>query len=224
MQNTDNIPVFIIMHDLFTWPVQMAEYIAHLPEARPIFVDNASTYPPLLDYYENCPYEVIRLEDNLGHHSPWEANIIEERTNDLYVVTDPDLDLSSVPTDVLIRLEAGLKAHPTISKAGLSIEINNIPLDYPKRDQVLVWETPFWARPLPDGRWYDAPIDTTFAMYSINKGWPGGFMGALRAARPYTVKHLPFYLTPQNMSDEYRYYMEHASEVSSSSQYLRGLL
>jgi hypothetical protein len=224
MPSTNSIPVFIIMHDLYTWPRLMAEHIAQLPGARPIFVDNASTYPLLLEYYETCPFEVIRLPQNIGHHAPWDAFLIESRTDDLYVVTDPDLDISSVPLDVLVRLEAGLKSHPTVSKAGLSIEINDIPLDYVKREQVLEWETPFWSRPLPDGRWYDAPIDTTFAMYSIHKGWPGGFLGAVRAERPYTVRHLPFYLTRENVSDEYRYYMEHASVVSSSSQYLRGVL
>lgn len=212
------------MHDLFTWPRAMAEYLAQIPEIQPIFVDNASSYPPLLEYYEACPFEVIRCAENLGHRVVWvDPAMFESRTDDLYIVTDPDLDLSHVPTDLLVRLEAGLRAHDHVSKAGLSIEIQGIPLDFPKHDQVLEWETPFWNNPIGD-RWYDAPIDTTFAMYSRKKGWPGGFMGAVRAARPYTVRHLPFYLTPANMTDEYRYYMEHASEVSSSSQYLKGLL
>ncbi len=223
MQNTDKIPIFIIMHDLLSWPRAMVEYLSLMPEALPILVDNASTYPPLLEYYESCPYEVIRLTENMGHHAPWAADLITSRANDLYVVTDPDLDLSHVPLDMLVRLEAGLRAHPTVSKAGLSIEIKDIPFDFPKRKEVLGWETPFWERPVGE-RWYDAPLDTTFALYSIQKGWPGGFMGAIRAARPYTVRHLPFYLTPGNLTDEYRYYMEHASEVSSSSQYLRGVL
>jgi len=202
----------------------MAEYLSQIPDVQPIFVDNASTYPLLLEYYATCPFEVIRLNENLGHHAAWEADLIESRTDDLYVVTDPDLDLSSIPPDLMVRLEAGLKSHEGILKAGLSIEINDIPFDFPKRDQVLEWEHPFWNHPIEEGRWYNAPIDTTFALYSLKKESPGDFLAAIRANRPYTVRHLPFYLTPANMSDEYRYYMEHASEVSSSSQYLRGLL
>jgi hypothetical protein len=217
------LPVFIIMHDLVTWPKAMLTHLTQVTEVRPVLVDNASTYEPLLDYYKECPFEVVRLAENIGHHAPWIADLVTSRTDDLYVVTDPDLDISGVPIDVLDHLTKGLRDYPDVTKAGLSIEVDDIPYDFPKRAEVLSWESPFWTCPIDD-LWYGAPVDTTFAMYSLAKGYEARHVGGIRAARPYTARHLPFYLTRETMTEEYRYYMDHASPVSSSSQYLRGHL
>jgi len=61
-----------------------------------LWLDNASTYKPLLDFYESCPYEVVRLPKNHGHTAPW-TFLADVFATGPYVVTDPDLDLSEVP-------------------------------------------------------------------------------------------------------------------------------
>lgn len=220
------IPVFITMHDLVTWPKAMAEWIDQIPEIRPIFVDNASTYPPLLDYYKTCPFEVIKISENLGYQSVWIANLIEPRTDDLYIVTDPDLDLSGVPKDFVNYLKDGLAAHPIVAKVGFSLEINDIPEGTVFPNWVFEDQKTFWETPLGDG-WYDAPIDTTFALYSNQRGFPScpwPFLRAHRAVRPYTARHLPFYLTPTNIPEEYKYYIEHSSDAASSAIYFLGVI
>ena len=34
-------------------------------------IDNGSSYPPLLDYYRECPYTVYLLHKNVGHLAVW---------------------------------------------------------------------------------------------------------------------------------------------------------
>ena len=53
---------------------------------------------------------------------------------------------------------------------------------------------------------YEAKIDTTFAMYrkssKVLLTEP-----ALRTTRPYTLKHIDWYLDPENHTEEFKYYL-----------------
>jgi hypothetical protein len=71
---------------------------------------------------------------------------------------------------------------------------------------VIAWERQFWTIPA-FGRFYRAPIDTTFALYR-----PGLGHGPhhLRTAPPYEARHLPWYQNSQALTEEDRYYAEHA--------------
>jgi hypothetical protein len=53
----------------------MVEYFQSI-YVEPIIVDNASTYPPLLSWYETNPCKVIRLSINCGHRAPWEQGCV----------------------------------------------------------------------------------------------------------------------------------------------------
>ena len=53
-------------------------------------------------------------------------------------------------------------------------------------------------------------IDTTFAVY--RKDGPQGHYGpAIRANRPYTARHLPWYWDPANLDKEQKQYLEKCS-------------
>ena len=54
-------------------------------------LDNASTYPPLLKYYERCPFTVIRLEKNLGFKALWKSSLRKKFCGDYYIYTDSDV-------------------------------------------------------------------------------------------------------------------------------------
>lgn len=181
--------------------------------AEIIIIDNNSDYEPLLDWYDQSWYKIIQLNKNFGHKVPWIPYINSLIQTDLYVVTDPDLDLSGTPDDTLLFLYECLSYHPECGKIGLGLEINDIPPD----SLFFIdnaWEKELWERPEQgEFKLRAAPIDTTFALYSKSLMNSYHICGA-RTTYPYVAKHLPWYLT--EITGEYDYYMKTANSSSSS--------
>jgi len=209
---------FIINHNLKTWPGDMIKEMESLP-VDPIIIDNASTDPEVLDWYETKPCKVIKFSQNMGHKVLWTSGILQsEVKDDYFILTDPDLDLSVVRKDNLIdKLKEGLNRYGR-TKAGLALRLDDMPDEFIMKNQVLIWETPFWANHLGDD-FYDAPIDTTFALYR-----PGSVFHTLDAVRvggEYTTRHLPFYLTENNMPLEVAKYFNGCNkEISTMARFL----
>ena len=207
------IPVFINNRDWLTSTRRLVEHVRRLPDAVPFIVDNASTYPPLLEWYVSLrDVEVIRLEQNVGPHAPWQVKA-ELRASNYYVVTDSDLDIGNIPLDVLSVLRSGLDRYPKAAKAGLSLEIDDLPDQSPLKDSVRKHELQFWTEKLSP-KWWWAGIDTTFAMYRPGEGY-GRCYDCLRADRPYTARHLPWYMTPTTLTPEQVYFLKNCNAGSS---------
>ncbi len=197
------IPTYVINFNRLEYVKQLIDSLQCIPHCRPIIVDNASTYPPLLEWYgSGCPVEVVRLKQNQGPRVLWGSSV-DLTAGTYFAVTDPDLDVTAVPVDVMTVLTDGLKDFPDICKCGLSLETGDLPMT-PLADSVRKWEAQFWADRRND-RFFDAMIDTTFAVYRAAN--PCCVYGpALRSDRPYTARHLPWYITPDTVTDEDRYY------------------
>ena len=135
------IPVWINNRDRLSTTRALVEYLRQVPGCRPIIVDNASTYPPLLGWYGRCGVEVQRLAFNGGSQAPWRFADLA-RGAAYYAVTDSDLDLDGVPLDLLAVLRDGLNRFPEANKAGLSLEVHDLP-DTPLADQARAWECIF---------------------------------------------------------------------------------
>jgi hypothetical protein len=165
-------------------------------------IDNASTYPPLVEWLATCDCKVIRRAKNDGPMSTYRA---VDRT-DWYAITDCDLDIGEVPRDALANLRAVMERRPGIRKAGLSLEIDDLPAT--KMIQaVLDWESVFWQdRDSQEPAFWRADIATTFCVQRPGSGW-NGYGPALRADRPYTARHLPWYWDPDALTDEQRHYL-----------------
>lgn len=198
-------PVYINCFNRLSCTKQLAEQCSKLEQVKEVvLIDNASTYPPLLDWYRTgCPYRVIRLEENLGIMAPWECRTVFE-TKGKYVVTDCDLDIGTVPKHVLGLLNYALDKYEDRAKVGLSLEIDDLPDEYLFKQRVLEIENKYWQNKID--KFWDAPIDTTFALYSPDRPIGGP---SLRTSRPYTAKHLPWYITEPNEEDIY--YLDHLS-------------
>lgn len=179
----------------------LVEQLLLCEDVGPItIVDCDSTFGPLLDWYEQaCPVTVIRAP-NAGHLVPWQFL----STDRPYLVSDADLDLSRVPRDFVKRLQAGLDRFPKAIKAGLSLEIENLPEESPVKADVIAHEEQFWRRPL-DTEFFDASVDTTMALYRAGTHW-GGYSPAVRSAPPYTARHLPWTLVPGEVSPDWEHY------------------
>ena len=199
------IPVFLISFNRFTCLARMVEQLRNFPGIRPVIVDNASSYPPLLDYLARVDVDVIRLPEHLGKHAPWLSGLVPH--DGWYAATDPDLDLSGCPTDLFVVMREVLEAHPWAIKAGTSLAIDDLPASA-WRDDVITWENQFWQDRVDD-RCFNAPIDTTLAVYRPGRAFdPANWLGpAIRLDRPYTARHLPWYATTPTAED--RYYAAH---------------
>lgn len=214
------IKTFIINRDLLTWPKAMVEWMANVPEIEPIILDNASTYQPLLDWYDTSPCRVIRFKENYGHKVLWTSGVFykEIKDDEFFILTDPDLDLSKVPFDVVDKLKESLTKF-NLLKCGLAIEINDLPDGYPLKNQVMIWETPFWKNTLEEGL-FNSPVDTTFALHDAKKSKTHSIGGA-RLAGEYTIRHLPFYMTEETLTEEFQYFCNNANNDSTQARYLK---
>lgn len=190
-------------------PKDIADMMGH--EVPP--VGGESPVPPspgtegerILDYFPDCPY---------------------------YVVTDDDLDLADVPKNVLGLMRIVLEKYPDVTKVGLSLSISDLPDSYPLRDHVIREQSQYWEKvrclapdryfdgPLtafPDRDFddprammvpmYEAPSDTTFAMYRMSDtaklgAEAGRALPGLRLGPPYTAKHRPWYVDPKDYDAE----------------------
>lgn len=193
----------------------MVEYFQTISYVEPIIVDNLSTYPPLLSWYETNPCKVIRLSNNCGHRAPWEQGcVLWGHTHKVmfgsnyYAVTDPDLDFTNVPKDLIYECIEGLKIVPHANKCGTGLRIDDLPHNE-KTKQIIGWENHFWENPINE-RFFHAEIDTTFAVYNCDSPHARAMATgpSVRTNFPYVAKHLPWYFIGGNfeLNDEQKYY------------------
>jgi hypothetical protein len=198
----------LIVYNRLELPKKMADFLfSH--GIDPVFIDNNSDYPPLLEYYKTTPYEVIKMDQNYGYKVVWEQDILKRlNITGNYIVTDPDLDLSGIPDDFLSVLEEGLRRYPRFDKCGFSLEINDLPHT---EFNPINYEKQFWQHPL-DSMYFKAAIDTTFALYKV----PYHSFNALRTNRPYTCRHRPwYYFDFEDMPEDEQYYFKTCKESHS---------
>lgn len=184
--------IYINNFNLFTWPLQMATVLKRQGH-EVIFIDNASTYKPLLEFYANTDFEVIRLSENMGHTAPWLPGIID--SNDYYAVTDPDLDIKNIPRDWPQKCIEGIERYG-VEKCGFSLDETLVPTTNPAYIEDEFYKYPkgnpvAWGNKLEHG-FIGFPVDTTFAVYApkVRKYSVSG----IRTDRPYTARHLPWHL------------------------------
>ena len=199
------INAIIINRNLLTTLKHTVDFLEKEERINNIYIiDNDSTYPPLLEYYKNTPAGVHFLRANYGPQHVWTSQFNCLRDADYYIVTDPDCTYDDVPSDWLGKMLAVRE-----DKVGFSLEINDLP-DTEIGRAAKAHESKYWTAPHNHG--WDAHIDTTFALYA--NGVRFGY-DAIRLDRPYTIKHEPWYLDKDNISEEWRYYLENASPIST---------
>lgn len=177
-------------------------------------IDNNSTYKPLLDYYRLIPYTVYKLDRNIGFLALWKTIVFTRFSDDYYVYSDADiLPCNNCPSDFLAYFKDVLDKHNLFDKVGFGLEISDLPNHYPLKEKVIQWESQYWKNKI-DTNLYEAPIDTTFALYRPRvKG--GSELNAIRTGEPYIAKHLPWYINPDSLAEDESYYQNTASSSSS---------
>lgn len=182
-----------------------------------LIIDNDSTYPPLLDYYRDCPYEVFLLGRNLGIESLWDSGIYKRFRREFFVFTDSDVvPVDECPDDFMKLFLDILKERKLARKAGFSLKIDDLPDCYALKDKVIAWEKQFFTMPRGEKKFL-AAIDTTFALYRPRgRRRPANLSAEMyRTAYPYMARHLPWYVDSSNPDEENRYYMEQSRARTS---------
>jgi hypothetical protein len=174
-------------------------------------IDNASTWPPLMDWYND--HLEVRFRDaheNLGPYAFWELGLHKQQ-RERFIVTDPDLRPTELCPSALLTIDRMEKVMDTfqVGKVGVSLSLDNIPEYYKFGQQVRDWESQFWTRPTEDGLAYHADIDTTFCLYEPGSECHPQNPHRLRLAPPYTFEHVPWYEDSSKPHPERDYYLAH---------------
>lgn len=230
------IPIFIITCDrLEMLKNSMRSYhdcIAALFEI--VICDQGSTFKPMVEFLDKLEFEGIRInrwEENPNYGKEKnlrrdDAKISEDVWNYFathpesnYVVTDADILLDNVNGDVLDVYAYFLEKFPQSTAVGLMLRIDDIPDHYPLKKEVRFggWEAFYHSRKVnptqykgKEIKYVLVRIDTTFAMNRAGTHWRRHRMAA-RVLPPYGARHLEWYLDPENLTPDQKYYMEHAS-------------
>ena len=219
--NTEAIPVYIVSHDNYTYVRNFLAQLRRLDVAPGdiYVVDNASTYPPLLDLLSELEiqgYHVYRLSENFGPY------VLKEPRAGLnlpshYILSDPDLQFHP---DFPASFRQDLKEITEICgtwKGGSALDISDsgrfLPGNYSSGKSIPEWESKYWikkvrifknrlnhlssslaAATVREGDVYWAAIDTTLSLCIAESENTGlGYLDAVRVAGAYRVFHLPWY-------------------------------
>ena len=208
-----------------------------------IICDQGSTFKPMVEFLNNlesdgikvCRWEDslnddnqtnIRRNDDMIREAVWDYFRSHLESN--YIVTDPDIFLDNVKGDILEVYAYFLEKMPEIMTVGPMLRIDDIPDYYPKKEHLISssLHVKFHATDVEVINYNDrsieyvrAPIHTTFGMYRTGTRWAGYAHEAVRVLLPYSAKHLDWYVDPENLSEDQKYYMKHASINAHWSQW-----
>lgn len=212
INDSKKIPIIINNRNRITFLLELIKNLEKRGYFNIYIIDNNSSYPPLLEYYKNCPYHVFRLDKNVGYLALWKTDIYKTFIKDYYVYTDSDVvPIDECPDDFMEFFLTTIKKYKSVEKVGFSLKIDDLPDSFSKKNKVIEWEQCFYEKKV-DELLYLAPIDTTFALYRpfMNKDVNHSHQ-TFRTAYPYSARHLPWYIDSSNLTDEENYYIENAT-------------
>jgi hypothetical protein len=207
-----NVPIIINTRDRLSPLLLLLDWLEQQQQTNIWLCDNASTYPPMVEFLSTTQHHVVRLEFNLGHRAPWLSGLVAELGfNTHFVVSDPDVvPTGECPGDLFELFATTLDQHPEIDKIGLSLKIDDLPDHYRHKHDVLTWEQQFWNSVYIPG-FFKADVDTTFAVYRPGSGHQNG--NSLRSVAPYSARHMPWYDDSSQSNAELEYYVQHADPL-----------
>lgn len=216
-KNIYNIPIIINNRNHLTYLLRLISSLEKRGYKNIYIIDNDSDYQPLLEFYENCDYKVYLLEKNVGFCALWDTTVFNDFQDTLYVYTDSDIELvEECPNNFLGVLQYFLE-HYEAGKIGLSLLINDLPDYFKGKAEVIKWESKFSAKQ-EEELLYNAPVDTTFALYKPNAFGYAGMISSFRTKYPYSASHLPWYEDTDNLTLEQMYYYRNAKTSTHWSE------
>lgn len=205
-----DIPIIINNRNRLTFLQQLITALEIRGYKNIHIIDNNSNYKPLLEFYNNCPYNIFRLDENIGSLALWQTKIYKQFFNDYYVYTDSDVvPAEDCPHNFLQVFHEKMKIDKSVMKVGLGLKIDNLPDCYSRKNEVLKWEKQFNESLTSDG-YYNAIVDTTFALYRPFVSQGASSLKMLRSQHPYMAHHMPWYNDCNNLDSEEIFYVSNA--------------
>lgn len=205
------LPVIINNYNRLSYTRNLVDWLITAGYKNVIVLDNNSTYPPLLDYYKTCPAKVIFLGKNLKFKALWQTELFNTIKKNYYVYTDSDVYPGiHCPSNIVYQLYL-LSKRFVCEKAGPALQIDDLPDHYAQKNEVIRFEQRHWNHPLsPDV--YDAPIDTTFALYKPFAFGAAEECKGIRVAGNLLFKHMPWYSNSMTPGEEELFYKSSLSK------------
>lgn len=219
-----SIPIFIISYNRTeTLNLCLNKFLAD-GYKNIVILDNHSTDEKHIDFLKGVPVKVCWLKKNYGPKVLWECGLFNDLIeHEYYVLTDPDvLPIKNSPGNYIEKFYKILRQYPEKTKVGFSLKLDDLPEDYIYKWDIIRFESFYWQKKLSfEGMTiYDAPIDTTFALYR-----PGitrlkkNFYDGIRTGYPYVARHLGWYIDSYGQNS---YYKE--SKIYSTSNQLSAII
>jgi hypothetical protein len=133
-----DVPVFIVNRNRHAALERLVTWLIGGGTRKVVILDNDSSYPPLLAYYDHLPAgaSVLKLGENHGPYVLFEQGV-HQVLDTPYVLTDSDIvPAEFCPSDLIGRLLEVLRKYPDASKVGPALRIDNLPDGYADADTV----------------------------------------------------------------------------------------
>lgn len=216
-------PVYVPSFNNPTYVVKMLRQLFRYRFNNITIVDSGSNYSKMKDVLgkldSDCVCNVVRLSRNMGPRHIVKSCEFYDSLPELFCLTDPDIAFNeNLPVDFMRQL-TDLTDYFKIGKAGFALSLKH--RSRMKHDKYLnskqmgpthiwEWESQFWRYKLgrlPDGsEVFDAPIDTTFALYNKKYFKPDRFFDAVRVSGNFESEHTPWYQGSVLPAEEERVY------------------
>jgi len=217
-KNPKTIPVIIINFNRLDDLKTLVSFLQARQHQNIVIIDNHSSYPPLLAYYETIKdvVTVERLTENYGHLVLWQRPDLREKyTQGYYIVSDSDIiPNDALPENYVETMMHLLDKNKQMIKVGFALDVSDIPDTFPLKNNVLQWEKRFWQNSAGKDMFF-ASIDTTFAIYFPKYNNNENCRRGIRMAGNFLAKHKGWYVNPDALTDEEKYYFQTANNSNS---------
>ncbi len=211
-----DIPIFINSRDRQGGLQQQVDWLQDAGYRNIHILDNQSTYPKLLDYYDKLKrlgVKIWYLPFNYGYKAVWNSNILNILKIDTpYIYTDSDVvPDENCPGNVVEIMLDILQRHRYLKKVGLTLHVDDI--TFYNSDSIQ--KAHFYMKQVKVQDGYFQQTDTTFALYRNLRHY--SLRESFRTSDEYMARHIPWYYDYDNLPEDEKYYMQHADTSSSTT-------
>jgi hypothetical protein len=230
------IPIFILFADKVTVLIEtLRSYHRYIQTPFEIIIlDNKSTFPRAVAFLKHLEKAGVKI-----YHLPqtWTSfnelhdiavSFIEAhmRTSpsEYYIFTDADCALDSAPPNILDVYKAALDTLD-YNLIGAAIRWDDLPSAVRKQKKEYLYldgHRDIKTFTYQDRLYYFAPalVDTTFAMARKGTRLARLKQTSIRMLSPLGIRHLDFYLDPNNLPQDYIYYLNRARSKDSDLNHM----
>lgn len=228
-KNPSLIPILIINFNQFALLKKQIDFYIKKGIENIVIIDNQSTYPPLLEYYDSIKTKVKieYMDQNYGHMVMYKSSYLQEKYGKgFFVMTDADITPNEkLPENFMnILLVNLMKYKYSIAKIGFALNLDSIPTNYQLKAEVLEWEKKFWKKQVKTD-FYIAEIDTTFALYKpyhFENFRNSSVQIAIRIGGVFTAEHGGWHIDSKKMTEEQIFYWQLSNSSYSWKSDLEG--